>query len=92
MDYADSLLIMEDDTDEEPTPMDSGPDNVPLRLPHPTTPLHRPDSEPVPEWCVCNHCQVMSQEIENICCKKKECVTTKHRFMKLCFRCFRTVH
>ena len=67
MDYVDSLLIMEDDTDEEPTPMDSGP----------TTPPHRPDSEPVPEWCVCNHCQVMSQQIENICCKKKECVTTK---------------
>ena len=84
MDYVDSLLIMEDDTDEEPTPMDSGPDNVPLRLPHPTTPPHQPDSEPVPEWCVCNHCQVMSQEIENICCKKKECVTTKHRSMKLC--------
>jgi len=37
-----------------------------------------------PEWCKCLKCQPMPQEIENICCRQKNCVTKSTRFQKLC--------
>jgi len=43
-----------------------------------------PPTPPVPEWCKCGRCRQMPRAIENICCKKKDCVTLTQRFYKLC--------
>lgn len=37
-----------------------------------------------PHWCKCGNCRNMSTAAENVCCKKKDCVTTTRRFYKLC--------
>ena len=41
-------------------------------------------SEPPREWCKCGHCRSMSQEIENVCCKERKCITEQARFQKVC--------
>ena len=91
MEYVDSLLIMEDDDDN-----DSGNTNgfsedsagVPQ---DPQTELtagsggsQHPHSEPTPDWCKCWQCQPMAQVIENKCCGYRNCITSKRRFQKLC--------
>ena len=54
--------------------------------PDPPPSPHRPRQQtaPIPEWCKCGHCRQMPKDIKNICCKKKECVTSTQRFYKLC--------
>ena len=33
-----------------------------------------------PAWCICGRCKAMSQEIENVCCRQRPCVTTQDYF------------
>ncbi|KAK3741583.1 hypothetical protein QZH41_012531 [Actinostola sp. cb2023] len=40
-------------------------------------------SEIVP-WCVCHVCRPMDQEMENVCCKKRTCVTSYAMFNNIC--------
>ena len=97
MGFVDSLLIMEDDnTDDEldavspeasAAPISAAAQAIPSTHPHisahiPTPP--RPVEEPLPDWCKCGNCHTMPQEIENICCKNRNCQGTKRRFAKLC--------
>ncbi|XP_043927723.1 P2X purinoceptor 7-like [Protopterus annectens] len=37
----------------------------------------RPSSHSVPEWCVCNNCQVMPTEVESVCCsyELQDCIS-----------------
>lgn len=39
---------------------------------------------PFPDWCKCGHCRQMPTEIENVCCREKNCITLTQRFHKLC--------
>ena len=70
---------------------------VSLQLDKPTLTTSRPmtqDSENqdhvvasvsgIPDWCVCGRCRPMPQEVENKCCKLKNCITLSSRFTKLC--------
>ena len=49
-------------------------------------------NEPVPEafsdsspwWCVCGNCVAMPTDIENKCCKRRECITGRRKFTKYC--------
>lgn len=50
----------------------------------PTPDRPRQPGPPVPEWCKCAQCRHMPRAIENVCCKKKDCVTLTQRFYKLC--------
>ena len=61
----------------------SGASGSALFAPPPTASLVR-NTEPVPEWCKCGHCRSMLQEIENRCCKSRDCVSRSRRFTKLC--------
>jgi len=91
MEYIDSLLIMEDSDAEddslEPDEAFAGNENddsssqMPLTT---ATPRRAKQSEPVPDWCKCNDCTQMPQEIENRCCGRRNCVTQARRFLKLC--------
>lgn len=49
----------------------------------PTSSLDR-SPEPVPEWCKCGKCRAMPQDLENKCCKQRNCVSLSRRFVKLC--------
>ena len=89
MDYIHTLLIMEDDLDEddmgefgseEPHELGSSDQNTTGQPAEPNHPL--PAS--LPDWCVCGHCRPMSQEVENKCCKQRRCITLSQRFAKLC--------
>lgn len=55
---------------------------LPDRLP--TIDRPRQPALPVPDWCKCGHCRLMTSEIENVCCTKKNCITLTRRFCKLC--------
>ena len=84
MDFIHSLLIMEDDLEDDDAgdefnkgddgtgdatgPSDPGPSG----------------SIPIPEWCVCGCCRPMPQDIENKCCRQRNCLTNSARFTKLC--------
>ena len=67
------------------TTEDSSTSDRPAAPQGPPTP-DRPGqpTPPVPEWCKCGHCRQMTRPIENLCCKKKDCVTLTQRFYKLC--------
>ena len=97
MDYIETLLIMEDELDEDEnfgeldnsatehatgyTLADSHTSN-----PDPVLPNMQEagDSGLVPDWCVCGRRHPMPQEVENKCCKLKKCITLSARFSKLC--------
>ena len=94
MDYIESLLIMEDDLDEDE---DLGEFGQSLSdqsvMPQADSRMLAEESNPevqdsatsgVPDWCVCGRCRPMPQEIENKCCKSKKCITSSSRFTKLC--------
>jgi len=40
--------------------------------------------QPVPEWCVCGICRPMPLDIENVCCRKRTCVTSFQLFNNVC--------
>ena len=35
-------------------------------------------------WCKCGNCRRISQDIENVCCKKRRCIKEQARFQKVC--------
>ncbi|CAB4017121.1 P2X purinoceptor 7-like [Paramuricea clavata] len=45
---------------------------------------HNPLPTSAPEWRVCGYCRPMPQEIENKCCRQKNCITLTSRFAKIC--------
>ena len=45
---------------------------------------HNPLPTSAPDWCVCGYCRPMPQEIENKCCRQKNCITLTSRFAKIC--------
>ena len=92
MDYIDSLLVMEDDLDEDEDlgefgqsfsqqsdlpQVDSGQDQQNLDE-------EQDSASCVPDWCVRRRCRAMPQEVGNKCCKLKKCITFSSRFTKLC--------
>ena len=101
MDYIHTLLIMEDDLDDDEDDgknmdafNDPGTSQHPLYQDNKHLDCKNSPSEPpsagsellatVPEWCKCGRCQQMPQDIENKCCKQKQCITYSSRFSKLC--------
>lgn len=91
MGYIDTLLIMEDDLDEDENLGEFGQSSTE----QPTTSRQMTqDSENqyqavasvsgIPNRCVCCRCRPMPQEVENKCCKLKNCITLSSRFTKLC--------
>ena len=98
MDFIETLLIMEDDLDEgedlgddwheihddgQPSIQQPESSNQGSSTQNPTL-QHDSSARSGPEWCVCGRCQPMPQEIENKCCKLKNCITHSARFSKLC--------
>ena len=87
MDHIQTLLIMEDDLDED---TESTPDMASASPITVQTSVEGSDPEPGSSsgtslpWCKCGICQVMPQEIENKCCGQRRCVTNHTRFQKLC--------
>jgi len=47
-----------------------------------------PDQPPSPPrdlpWCICGVCRPMDTEQENICCKKRVCITSYNTFTNIC--------
>ena len=100
MDYIDSLLIMEDDLDDEDENDRMGEFGEPSEHVDPnvdemqgsrdTAPSSLDPSQDsnlpagVPDWCKCGLCRPMPQEVENKCCGQKKCITQSSRFTKLC--------
>ena len=44
------------------------------------------NSKPVNQlkWCICGNCTEMPQEIENKCCRRRDCITGRRKFTKFC--------
>ncbi|CAB4039121.1 P2X purinoceptor 7-like, partial [Paramuricea clavata] len=97
MDYIDTLLIMEDDLDENQEDGDLGEfgESSMIRDDNNDPPEQDSSREPTgdstnnstvstPVWCVCGRRRPMPQEVENKCCKLKKCITLTLRFTKLC--------
>lgn len=91
MDYIHTLLIMEDDLDDQTsqevmTPQSSTQEDMPSTSA--VVPSDPPaDPGPVgdfPDWCVCKCCRPMPQAVENKCCVLRTCISTSARFAKLC--------
>ena len=38
----------------------------------------------LPQWCKCGKCREMQRDIENKCCNKAECITSRRKFSKFC--------
>ena len=100
MDYIDSLLIMEDDLDDdgemvgEFVDQSSGEQadrNIIDTQNYSATPTQSMEPSQdhsfpadLHEWCRCGECRPMPQELENKCCGLKKCITKTSRFAKLC--------
>lgn len=93
MEYVDSLLIMEDEDHNDSGNANAfSEDSAGLSQAQQTelstgsggSQHPRPPSEPTPNWCKCQQCQPMAQEVENRCCGYRNCITNKRRFQKLC--------
>ena len=68
-------------------PIHSHLHNTPDFQPPPgsSTYLPRLETEPAHvDWCKCQQCRPMPQEIENKCCRQRNCVTLTNRFCELC--------
>jgi len=91
MDYIDTLLIMEDDLDEDQEDLGEfgessamGNDSNQPEQELFGEPTDESTNNSTPDWCVCGRCRPMPQEVENKCCKLKKCITLTSRFAKLC--------
>jgi len=43
-----------------------------------------PDRDDVPEWCDCSVCRPMPLDMENVCCRKRTCVTSYAMYQNIC--------
>ena len=86
MDYISTLLIVEDDLDEETEDMGEFGEHSEeeTNQPNISDPPQNHPSAQAPDWCKCGYCQPVPQEIENRCCKLKKCISLTSRFEKLC--------
>lgn len=89
MDYIETLLIAEDDLDEDTDVSNEFANEVMNdRAEETSTPSNQNPSSnsnlETPSWCICGNCKPMPQEIENKCCKQKKCITFSSRFSKIC--------
>ena len=82
MDYIDSLLIMEDDLDEDQDNL--GEFGESSMIGNDNNDPSEQDVYNTPDWCVCGRCRPMPQEVENKCRKLKKCITLTSRLSKLC--------
>jgi hypothetical protein len=100
MDYVHTLLIAEDDLDENTGDLEDG--NHDDMSGEAREQSHEGVSERgegsrcdqqqcstvggevVSPWYECSHCRPMPQEIENKCCKLKNCMALCSRFSKIC--------
>ena len=88
MDQIDTLLRMEDDLDaddqdeerlgvfgesSDDNPLNSGTDPS-HSLSQDPNPTPDPTLTSGPDWCTCGKCRPMPQEVENKCCKQKNCI------------------
>lgn len=88
MDFIHTLLIMEDDLDEEGIEQQENMETTALPSAE-STEVESADPSPsggapLISWCVCGLCRPMPQAIENKCCQQRKCITTTARFAKLC--------
>ena len=86
MDYISTLLIMEDDLDEENEDMGEFVEQSEEEIDRQNIadpPENHPSAQ-APDWCRCGYCQPMPQEVENQCCKLRNCISLTSRFEKLC--------
>ena len=89
MDYIDTLMIMEDDLDDDDlgefgeSLMTRSANNDPTQQDASGENTQQSTNNNTPDWCVCGRCRQMTQEIENKCCKLKKCITLTSRFTKL---------
>ena len=96
MEYIHSLLIAEDDLDEEINFLAAGTSEEVSEQQQDLAADEGNQSNQqqgaslttqsgvFPEWCVCSYCRPMPQDIENKCCKLKKCITLSSRFSKVC--------
>jgi hypothetical protein len=92
MDYIHTLLIAEDDLDENPDALDDQEageereqqEGLAEEGASEGRHAHTTVEGEIPLWCVCLNCRPMPQDIENKCCNLKKCITSSSRFSKIC--------
>ena len=92
MDYIDTLLIMQDnleDDDEENMLREFGESSETEAFQMAQCAVKESQTrETLPDWCKCGKCQPLPQEMENKCCTQKTCITSSStsssRFAKIC--------
>ena len=43
-----------------------------------------PEPNQNPDWCICNNCRPMPSLIENVCCRRRQCITRYDVFQLIC--------
>ena len=43
-----------------------------------------PEGQEAPTWCICSRCQPMDTSTENVCCGKRNCITSYTHFFRIC--------
>ena len=51
--------------------------------PEPQAPLP-PSPSSTPDWCTCGNCRPMPSPIENVCCRRRNCITQYDVFQLIC--------
>ena len=92
MDYIQSLLLMEDDLNEnmgifeaeDIEQQDVAEGSAVATTNQQEGAMATTQGEAIPPWCMYSNCRPMPQEVENKCCKLKNCITLSLQFIKLC--------
>ena len=92
MDYIHTLMIAEDDLDENPDALDDQKageereqqEGLAEEGAGEGSQARSTVEGQIPLWCVCFNCRPMPQDIENKCCNLKKCITSSSRFSKIC--------
>ena len=43
-----------------------------------------PPDAAAPQWCTCRRCRPMETDVENVCCKRVNCITQLNTFSNIC--------
>jgi len=43
-----------------------------------------PPDPAAPQWCTCRRCRPMETDVENVCCKRVNCITQLNTFSNIC--------